>query len=60
MGLLGSDVLARFGAVRIDFAAHALLLAGSEGTAINATSDYKGPRGPAPEALTLGRARRCP
>ena len=30
-GLLGSDVLARFGAVRIDFAGGALILPGSEG-----------------------------
>ena len=31
VGLLGSDVLARFGAVRIDFAAGALVLPGPEG-----------------------------
>jgi hypothetical protein len=60
MGLLGSDVLARFGAVRIDFAGHALLLAGPEGTAINATSDFNGPRGPAPVALTLGQGTTVP
>jgi hypothetical protein len=60
MGLLGSDVLARFGAVRIDFASHALLLAGSEGAAISATSDFTGPRGPAPVALTLGQGTTVP
>ncbi len=60
MGLLGSDVLARFGAVRIDFAARALLLAGSEGATISATSDFTGPRGPAPVALTLGQGTTVP
>ena len=60
MGLLGSDVLARFGAVRIDFAARALLLAGSEGATTSATSDFTGPRGPAPVALTLGRGTTVP
>ena len=60
MGLLGSDVLARFGAVRIDFAARALLVDSSEGAAINATSDYTGPQGAAPAALTLGRGTTVP
>ena len=55
VGLLGSDVLARFGAVRIDFAARALLLPGSEGAALGATSEYTGPRGPSPTVLTLGQ-----
>ena len=60
LGLLGSDVLARFGAVRIDFAARALLLPGSEGAALSATSDYTGPLGPAPAALTLGQGTTVP
>ncbi len=60
MGLLGSDVLARFGAVRIDFAARALLLDGSEGSGLSAASDYTGPLGPAPEALTLGQGTTVP
>ena len=60
VGLLGSDVLARFGAVRIDFAARALLLPGSEGAALTATSDYTGPLGPAPAALTLGQGTTVP
>jgi hypothetical protein len=60
MGLLGSDVLARFGAVRIDFAARALVLPGSEGAALSATSDYTGPIGPAPSALTLGQGTTVP
>ena len=60
MGLLGSDVLARFGAVRIDFAARALLLAGSEGASLNATADFTGPLGPAPVALTDGQGTTVP
>ena len=60
VGLLGSDVLARFGAVRIDFAARALLLPGSEGAALSASSDYTGPLGPAPVALTLGQGTTVP
>lgn len=32
-GIIGSDVLARFGAVRIDYRAHRVLLLGSEGAA---------------------------
>jgi hypothetical protein len=60
MGLLGSDVLARFGAVRIDFAARALLLGGPEGPALTDTADYTGPLGPAPTALTLGQGTTVP
>ncbi len=60
MGLLGSDVLARFGAVRIDFAARALLLPDSEGLAPSATSDYTGPIGRAPTALTRGQGTTVP
>jgi hypothetical protein len=60
VGLLGSDVLARFGAVRIDFAARALLLPGSEGAALSATSEYTGPLGPSPTTLTLGHGTSVP
>ncbi len=51
-GLLGSDVLARFGAVRIDFAAGTLALGGTEGPALQGTTPYTGPTGPAPVSLT--------
>jgi hypothetical protein len=56
VGLLGSDVLSRFGAVRIDFKAQTLTLAGPEGaTRPGNPSDVHGPTGPAPSAvLTQG------
>jgi hypothetical protein len=55
VGLLGSDVLSRFGAVRIDFAARTLTLGGPEGPAITTTTDVRGPTGPAvPAVLTQG------
>ena len=44
-GLLGSDVLARFGAVRIDFAAGALVLPGDEGAPLSGSAPYTGPTG---------------
>jgi hypothetical protein len=53
-GLLGSDVLSRFGAVRIDFDAGALILPGPEGAPLAQSSPFTGPRGPAPAALTQG------
>ena len=60
VGLLGSDVLARFGAVRIDFAAGALVLPGPEGAPLSASSPYTGPHGPAAGRADPGEAaRRC-
>jgi hypothetical protein len=55
VGLLGSDVLSRFGAVRIDFTARTLTLPGPEGAPISGTSHVSGPTGPAlPASLTEG------
>jgi hypothetical protein len=59
-GLLGSDVLARFGAVRIDFAPGALTLGEAEGPPLNETSPYTGPQGPPPAALTQGAGTTVP
>ncbi len=58
VGLLGSDVLRRFGAVRLDFTAQTLTFAGPEGPVPPAVSpDVRGPTGPAPSAvLTQGEA----
>ena len=53
-GLLGSDVLSRFGAVRIDFAAGALVLPGPEGSPLAQSSPFSGPEGPPPAALLEG------
>jgi Aspartyl protease len=56
VGLLGSDVLSRFGAVRLDFAAQTLTFAGPEGPALsNGDEELHGPTGPPPAAaLTQG------
>ncbi len=59
-GLLGSDVLARFGSVRVDFAAGLLILPGSEGAPLEDTSPYTGPTGPPPVALTGGTGTTVP
>ena len=55
-GLLGSDVLSRFGAVRIDFDAGALVLPGPEGAPLAQSSPYTGPKGPPPAALMQGES----
>jgi hypothetical protein len=61
VGLLGSDVLSRFGAVRIDFTAGALLLPGPEGQPLPNEDSYTGPTGPAPSAvLTQGGGTTVP
>jgi hypothetical protein len=61
VGLLGSDVLARFGAVRIDFAAGALLLPGPQGQPLPTESSYTGPTGPPPApVLTQGGGTTVP
>jgi predicted aspartyl protease len=56
VGLLGSDVLSRFGAVRVDFAAQTLTFGGPEGPALsNGDEEVRGPTGPPPAAvLTQG------
>jgi hypothetical protein len=61
VGLLGSDVLARFGAVRIDFAAGDLLLPGPQGQPLPNDASYTGPTGPPPAAvLTQGGGTTVP
>jgi Aspartyl protease len=55
-GLLGSDVLSRFGAVRLDFAGGDLVLPGPEGAPLAESSPFTGPRGTAPAALTQGES----
>src|SRR6185437_3966974 len=61
VGLLGSDVLARFGAVRIDFAAGELLLSGPQGEPLPNEASYTGPTGPAPApVLTQGGGTTVP
>jgi Aspartyl protease len=50
VGLLGSDVLARFGAVRIDFTAQTLTFGGAEGPPTTNRTVH-GPVGPAPSAV---------
>jgi predicted aspartyl protease len=54
VGLLGSDVLSRFGAIRIDFGAGMLVLPGAEGAALTQSSPFTGPLGAPPAALTQG------
>jgi predicted aspartyl protease len=59
-GLLGSDVLARYGAVRIDFAAGALVLPGTEGAPLSGSTPFTGPVGSPPTALTQGEGTTVP
>ncbi len=59
-GLLGSDVLARFGAVRIDFTAGALTFPGPEGAPLEGAAQYTGPLGPPPAGLTGGTGTAVP
>ncbi len=56
VGLLGSDVLSRFGAVRVDFTAQTVTFGGPEGPAKHGNPpDVHGPTGPAPSpVLTQG------
>jgi hypothetical protein len=51
VGLLGSDVLSRFGSIRIDFTAQTLTLGGPEGAAPRGNDVVQGPRGPVPPAV---------
>jgi hypothetical protein len=61
VGLLGADVLSRFGAVRIDFVAGELLLPGPQGRPLSAASSYTGPVGaPPPAVLTQGGGTTVP
>lgn len=61
VGLLGSDVLSRFGAVRIDFTAGDLLLPGPQGQPLPNEASYTGPTGPPPSAvLTQGGGTTVP
>ena len=54
-GLFGSDVLSRFGAVRLDFTAGTLTFGGPQGAVVNG-GGVAGPTGPAPPAvLTQGQ-----
>ena len=58
VGLLGSDVLSRFGAVRLDFKAQTLTFEGPQGPVIAAVDgEVHGPTGPLPPAaLTHGQS----
>jgi hypothetical protein len=60
VGLLGSDVLSRFGAVRVDFAAGVLELPGPEGSPLGAGTLTRGPGDPLPAALTGGGGTTVP
>ncbi len=55
-GLLGSDVLSRFGGVRIDFDSGALVLPGPEGAPLTQSSPYTGPKGPPSATLLQGES----
>ena len=54
-GLLGSDVLSRFGSVRIDFVGGALIVPGPEGVPLAQVSPFTGPQAPVPAALLQGQ-----
>ena len=56
VGLLGSDVLSRFGAIRVDFGAGVMVLPGPEGASLAESSPFTGPHGVAPAALTQGQS----
>ncbi len=56
VGLLGSDVLGRFGAIRIDFTARTLTLGGPEGAPPSGQEVVHGPQGPPPsDTVTDGQ-----
>ncbi len=55
-GLLGSDVLSRFGGVRVDFDRGALNFPGPEGAPLDHPTPYTGPQGSPPAALTDGES----
>jgi hypothetical protein len=53
-GLLGAGTLSRFGAVRFDFAAQTMTVAGPEEPPVTARRQMTGPLAPIPEALLGG------
>jgi hypothetical protein len=54
VGLLGSDVLSRFGAVRLDFSAQTLTLGGPQAPAkTGRPAEVRGPTGPEPPPILL-------
>jgi predicted aspartyl protease len=55
-GLLGSDVLSRFGAVRFDFTASTMLFPGSEGPAPTVAHQVQGPTAVATPSVLLSGA----
>jgi hypothetical protein len=57
---LGSDVLSRFGAVRVDFDERSLVLPGPEGSPLASTAPTTGPTDPPPTALTGGVGTTVP
>jgi len=56
VGLLGSDVWSRFGAIRINFGPGTLVLPGPEGAPLAQSSPFTGPLGPVPATLTQGQS----
>jgi hypothetical protein len=54
VGLLGSDVLSRFGGIRVDFEGGALVLPGPEGAPLTQSSPFTGPQGAVPATLLQG------
>jgi hypothetical protein len=56
-GLLGSDVLSRFGSVRVDFQAGELLVPGPEGPALSGSAPVVGPVGPPPPPVLTGNGQ---
>ncbi len=61
VGLLGADVLSRFGAVRFDFEASQLDFPGPEGPVPSKTSELQGPtKTPVPSVLVSGTPRIVP
>jgi Aspartyl protease len=53
-GLLGSDVLSRFGGIRVDFSAGLLVLPGAEGAPLAESAPFSGPQGSVPATLAEG------
>jgi hypothetical protein len=62
MGLIGSDVLGRFGAIRIDYLARLLTVAGPEGPPMVAGTSINGPAGSTvpPDLVGLGAGTPIP
>jgi hypothetical protein len=56
VGLLGSDVLSRFGAIRVDFGAGTMVLPGPEGAPLAESAPFTGPQGEVPAGLTQGQS----